>query len=94
MCLAIPMRVVEVGADGSGVVALGDLRQGVILSLVEEPECGDYVIVHAGFAIEKLHVAEAEIRLRLFDELARHHREETGETICWVPSGDQNGGSA
>ena len=70
MCLAVPMQIVEVGADHTGVVDLDGARSKVNLSLVANPVPGDYVIVHAGYAIEKLDAAEADERLRLFEELA------------------------
>ena len=70
MCLAVPMQIVDVLADGSGTADLDGSRQKVDLSLIQDPSPGDYVIVHAGFAIEKLDVAEADARLELFAELA------------------------
>ena len=70
MCLAVPMQIIEVGADNTGVVDLDGARSMVNLSLVANPAPGDYVIVHAGYAIEKLDAAEADERLRLFEELA------------------------
>lgn len=69
MCLGIPMRLLAVEAE-RGTAELEGARQEVNLSLVEAPEPGDFVIVHAGFAIEKLDVAEAEARLALFREMA------------------------
>jgi hydrogenase expression/formation protein HypC len=54
----------------AGMAALGGSRHEVDLSLIDNPQPGDYLIVHAGFAIEKLDTEEAEARLRLFDELA------------------------
>ncbi len=68
MCLAVPMCLVEVRAPGSGVAELDGARYDVNLSLVEEPAVGDYLIVHAGFAIEKLDREEADARLALFKE--------------------------
>lgn len=70
MCLAVPMKLTEIRADGSGVGDLNGSRHDVDLSLVEHPAPGDYVIVHAGFAIETLDEAEAQARLELFDQLA------------------------
>jgi hydrogenase expression/formation protein HypC len=64
------MQVTAVGADGAGEVSFDGIRQAVNLSLVENPRPGDYVIVHAGFAIEKLDVAEADERIAMFRELA------------------------
>ena len=71
MCLAIPMRLVEVLEVGRGVADLDGSRHDVDLSLIDHPSVGDYVIVHAGFAIEKLDRQEADERLALFDEWAR-----------------------
>lgn len=68
------MRILDVQADGNGQVELDGMRHPVNLSLVENPRPGDYVIVHAGFAIERLDPDEADVRLALFDELAASHR--------------------
>lgn len=70
MCLAIPMRVTEIRDDGTGVAEIDGTRHDVNLSLVSDPAHGDYVVVHAGFAIEKLDRQEADERLALFAELA------------------------
>lgn len=68
MCLAIPMQVVEIEED-RGMVEQGGVRRPVDLRLLEEVNIGDYVIVHAGFAISRLDTEEAEETLRLFAEL-------------------------
>lgn len=70
MCLAIPMKIVEIRDDGTGVVDLDGSRHDANLSLVSDLKPGDYVIVHAGFAIEKLDEKEANEQLALFAELA------------------------
>jgi hydrogenase expression/formation protein HypC len=71
MCLAIPMRLVEVTSAESGIAELEGARYQVGLALIENPRQGSYVIVHAGFAIETLDEAEAAERIRLFEEIAR-----------------------
>ena len=71
MCLAVPMRLTEVHANGKGVAELDGSRQTVDLSLVSDVQLGDYVIIHAGFAIEKLDQNEADATLALFEELVR-----------------------
>jgi hydrogenase expression/formation protein HypC len=71
MCLAIPMEIKSIGADSSALAVADGIERAVSLMLIENPEIGDFVIVHAGFAIEKLDRAEAEERLKLFAELAR-----------------------
>ena len=68
MCLAVPMKIREIDSDG-GTAEYGDVRRRINISLVENPVVGDYVIVHAGFAIEKLDTAEAEERIKMFKEL-------------------------
>lgn len=70
MCLGIPMRIVRVDADGGGEVELDGARQQVSLALIEAPQPGEHVIVHAGFAIERLDPVEAEATLQLFREMA------------------------
>ena len=76
MCLAVPMKLTEVHANGKGVAELDGSRQSVDLSLVGDVQAGDYVIIHAGFAIEKLDPSEADATLALFDELVRVARPE------------------
>ena len=68
MCLGIPMRIVEKEGD-TGIVEAGGVKREVNLYLVEKVEVGDYVIVHAGFAIQKLDESEAEETLRLLREM-------------------------
>ena len=70
MCLAVPVRVAEVHPDGNAAVEVGGVRTVVSLALVDGVAPGDYVIVHAGFAINRLDVAEAEKSLALFAEIA------------------------
>ena len=53
MCLAVPLKIVEIdGLDAVGEVE--GLRRRVRLDFIREPKVGEYVIVHAGFAIERL----------------------------------------
>ena len=65
MCLAIPMKLVESKGD-HGIVELAGVRREVHLGLVPDLAPGDYVLVHAGFVIEKLDPERAEENLRLF----------------------------
>ncbi len=68
MCLAIPAEVLTV--DGNkGVVDYGGLEQEVSLDLVEDVHPGDYVLIHVGFAIEKLSKDAALETLAIFKEL-------------------------
>jgi len=84
MCLAVPMTLVAVHPDGSGVVAFEGVRRDVRLDLLDDPAEGDIVIVHAGYAIERLDPAEADARLALFAELAAVYARETGGEVVLV----------
>lgn len=53
MCIAVPAEVVEIKEGNIGVVDYGDLRQEVRLDLVDV-SIGEFVLVHVGFAIQKL----------------------------------------
>ena len=64
MCIALPCRVIEVNED-QAVVELGGTRATVFLDLVDGVSSGDYVIVHAGYAISKVDEEEAKARLDL-----------------------------
>lgn len=75
MCLAVPVRVVSVEGN-TAVVDSGGNRIRADLSLVEGVQPGDYVILHAGFAIQRYNPEDAEETLRLFEEMARLQREE------------------
>ncbi|MGC8961884.1 MAG: HypC/HybG/HupF family hydrogenase formation chaperone [Candidatus Bathyarchaeia archaeon] len=72
MCLAVPAKIVRKSADGRTAEADfgGSILREVDLSLVEA-EIGDYVLVHAGFAIEVLNPKEATETLKLWKELLR-----------------------
>jgi hydrogenase expression/formation protein HypC len=70
MCLAIPAEVVQI-EDEMATVKVGDaLRRASLILLEDGAELGDYVIVHAGFALHKLDPHEAQESLRLLRELA------------------------
>lgn len=71
MCLAIPAEVVEVTEDETAVVDFGGAKKRVSLALVDDVERGDFVLVHAGFAIEKVDAEEALKTRELFEELER-----------------------
>jgi hydrogenase expression/formation protein HypC len=66
MCLALPARVVELRSDDLGVIDLGGVRKEISLALLENVAVGDYVIVHVGYALQKLDPDEAEKTLKLF----------------------------
>ncbi|MPN45603.1 hypothetical protein SDC9_193170 [bioreactor metagenome] len=69
MCIAWPMRLLEILPDHYGVAELDGVRRRVGLRLLSEVKVGDYVLVHAGYAIEKIDSAEAVTQLEILAEL-------------------------
>jgi hydrogenase expression/formation protein HypC len=86
MCLAIPMKLVELRSDGTGVAEVDGSRHDVSLTLLPGVSLGDYVIVHAGFAIERVNEQEADTVLGLFAELAALQRQEAGDSPQAAPA--------
>jgi hydrogenase expression/formation protein HypC len=70
MCLGIPAKVIQVGTDGAGKVDYLGTRVRVNFSLLENIRPGDWVIVHAGFAISRLNEEEAQETLALLREIS------------------------
>jgi hydrogenase expression/formation protein HypC len=70
MCLAIPVRVIEVLANERAIIDLSGVRKEISTALLDTVAVGDYVILHVGFAIGKLDPDEALRTLALFDEIA------------------------
>lgn len=72
MCLAIPAQIVELQDAGMARVRVGSSETYLTASMMllpEEPRVGDYVIVHAGFALHSLTPEEAQENLRALREL-------------------------
>lgn len=69
MCLAIPVKLIK-KKDINGTVVSGGVKINVDLRLLDDAKVGDYVIVHAGFAIQKLDEKDAKETLDLFKQIA------------------------
>lgn len=69
MCLAIPARILELepATDGA-VVSLDGVRRSVSLALIDDAEVGDYVLVHVGYALNRISPEEAAETLALMRE--------------------------
>jgi hydrogenase expression/formation protein HypC len=65
MCLAVPMKVEEIKQD-MALVSIGSVKRKVNVQLIPNLKAGDYIIVHAGFGIQKLDEKEAKKTLELF----------------------------
>jgi len=68
MCLAIPVRIISVNGTLAQVDANG-LRRQADVRFIDNPRKGDYVLLHAGFAIEKIDEKEAHDRLKLLKDI-------------------------
>ena len=68
MCLSIPVKIVSIDGEYA-TVTFGENSYRAGLHLLDEVKPGDYVLLHAGFAIQKIDRAEAEETLRLIDEM-------------------------
>ena len=69
MCLAIPAEVIKKTAVDRAIVNIGGVQREISLALVPEVDCGDFVIVHVGYALAKLNQQEAEKNLALFKSM-------------------------
>lgn len=70
MCLAIPSRIVSIADNEIATVDVDGVRRQVSVMLIEEPRVGDYVIVHAGFAIHRIDESVAMESLQILKEAA------------------------
>ncbi|MFW9785687.1 MAG: HypC/HybG/HupF family hydrogenase formation chaperone [Candidatus Heimdallarchaeota archaeon] len=69
MCLAIPGKILEIEGN-SALIDFDGLTQKVIVALIQNPEVGKYVIVHAGYAIEMMNEKDALEAIEQWKELA------------------------
>jgi hydrogenase assembly chaperone HypC/HupF len=69
MCLAVPLEIIRVLEDDRAIVREGRGELEVDVSLLEKPTPGDYILVHAGFAIQRIDFDEATKTLEMLDQL-------------------------
>lgn len=70
MCLAVPSRILEIEDIRAMVDVYGARKEVSLLLLPEDAQIGDYVLVHAGFAIQKIDEEAAHETMRLLKEIA------------------------
>ena len=69
MCLAVPARVVAIDAVSDvATIALGEVQKDISIALVDDVSIDDYVLVHVGFALNKISQAEARRTLEIMNE--------------------------
>ena len=77
MCLAVPMRLTE-RDEGLGVVEIDGVRREISLMLLDDAKVGEYLLIHAGFAIGRVDESEAKETLELLRQLG-----DVGEAARW-----------
>ena len=68
MCLAVPLKLIEINGNDAVGEAMG-MRRALRVDFIPNPKPGDYVMVHAGFAIERLPEEQALEDLETWEEL-------------------------
>lgn len=81
MCLAVPMEIESLPGNDTAIARAGDSKVEINVSLLENPKIGDYVIIHAGFAIETLDFKEAEERIELFRQIDTQNNPGQGSDV-------------
>ena len=71
MCLAVPAQIVE-REDMLATVDVGGVQRQVSMLLLSEAQIGDYVLIHAGFAMQQIDEEEAKLTWSLLQEMAEH----------------------
>ncbi len=70
MCLAVPMKVIRIQGDNMALVEIEGIQRAVCLDIVDEsPRPGDFVLVHAGFAIHRMDPEEGERQIAELERL-------------------------
>ncbi|EAI5647648.1 HypC/HybG/HupF family hydrogenase formation chaperone [Campylobacter fetus] len=77
MCLSIPSKVVQIDENNFAIVETLGVRRGVSLDLISEPvNIGDYVLIHVGFAMEKIDTKYALESLKIYEDIVRQMKDE------------------
>ena len=75
MCLAIPAEITELLPEDMAKVSLDGVSKQVSVTLIQNPQVGDYVVLHVGFALAKIDAEEARRTLALLAELGTGNTE-------------------
>jgi hydrogenase expression/formation protein HypC len=86
MCLSVPAKVISVSGDNA-IVSVSGTEYNASIQLVDDVKPGDYILLHTGFALQKLSEEEALETLKIFEEYEEFNKKldneelETGERI-------------
>jgi len=68
MCLGIPMKILKIEGDRA-IVSAANIQRKIAINFLTNPKIGDYVVVHAGFAIEKISPKKAQETLQMLKDV-------------------------
>ncbi len=71
MCLAVPGKLVRILSNDEATADLGGIQKNVNVSLIADPKPGDWVIIHVGFALQRINEEEARATLALLADAAK-----------------------
>ena len=80
MCLAIPGKILKIDGN-SALIDFDGIKQKVIIALIQNPEVGKFVIVHAGYAIEQMDEKDALESIEQWKELAEEQDLDLSEML-------------
>ena len=75
MCLAVPAKIIEIFDDELAKADMNGVKIKVATALFSDDKVDDYVLIHAGFIIEKISDEDAKERLELFEEIQKLDRD-------------------
>lgn len=67
MCLAIPVQIIEVLPGDEAIAEISGVKKTISTALVDDVQVGDYVILHVGYALQKIDPEEAKKTIELFN---------------------------
>ncbi len=70
MCWSVPGRIIEINGK-IGTVEVSDIKKEVPLDLISDPKIGEYVLIHAGYAIQKVDEEQAHFTIDFFKNKGR-----------------------
>lgn len=80
MCLSIPAKVISIN-ENDAIVSIGGAEKLASLQLVEDVKIGDYILLHCGFAIQKLSIEDAEETMKIIREYLEFNQQLDEEEV-------------
>lgn len=80
MCLSVPAQIIEIDCENAKV-STGGTEYNASIQMLDNVQIGDYVIVHTGFALQKISEEEAQETLKLLEELDEFYAEEDNRAV-------------